>query len=257
MNPILHSKILGQGTPLLILHGFLGMLDNWKTLGIAFADEGLEVHLIDQRNHGQSFWSETFNYDAMAGDLVAYTKEHRISEAIVLGHSMGGKTAMQFACDNGALVERLLVADISPKYYPPHHEAILRALRTLPLEAIHSRTEADQLLGKSIPDAGTRLFLLKNLYRAQKGQFAFRCNLEVLNKNSARVGDALDASASYAGPTLFLRGGQSDYVHEKELPEIRKHFPRARLETLPGTGHWLHAEQPEAFFKKAMAFINS
>lgn len=257
MNPLLHSKILGKGKPMLVLHGFLGMLDNWKTLGTAFAEAGLEVHLIDQRNHGQSFWSETFDYDAMAGDLKAYTKEHRLSEAIVLGHSMGGKTAMQYACNHADLVERLLVADIAPKYYPPHHEAILRSLLTLPLEAVGSRSEADRLLGHSIPDAGTRQFLLKNLYRAQKGKFAFRCNLEVLSKNSARVGDALDATARYSGPTLFLRGGQSDYVHEEDLPEIRRHFPLAQLETLPGASHWLHAEQPEAFFKMAMAFINS
>ncbi|MGB6154053.1 MAG: alpha/beta fold hydrolase, partial [Pricia sp.] len=137
-NKILHSKIEGIGTPLLILHGFLGMLDNWKTLGGQYAEAGFEVHLIDQRNHGQSFWSDDFNYDVLADDLKRYMEHHNIQSAAILGHSMGGKTAMQFACTHAELADKLLVADIGPKYYPPHHQPIIDGLTALTPEDLTS-----------------------------------------------------------------------------------------------------------------------
>ena len=133
---VLHSNILGAGTPLLILHGFLGMSDNWKTLGTKYAAAGFQVHLLDQRNHGRSFWSEEFDYHTMAGDLKPYMDHHVIEKALLLGHSMGGKTAMQFACTHPDRVSKLLVADIAPKWYPPHHQQILNALVALPLDSL-------------------------------------------------------------------------------------------------------------------------
>lgn len=257
MNHILHSRILGTGKPLFILHGFLGMLDNWKSLGMQYAEAGMQVHLIDQRNHGSSFWSAEFHYDAMAGDLRSYAEHHRIDAAVVLGHSMGGKTAMQFACSNNAMVEKLLVADIAPKFYPPHHDALLDALASLPLDQLGSRSEADSLLSRRITDVGIRQFLLKNLYRKEKGELAFRCNLNVLREKSAEVGDALAPTATYPGPALFIRGGNSEYIMPSDLEEILHHFPQARMETIAGAGHWLHAEQPERFFEVSMDFIRS
>ncbi len=257
MNPILHSLILGEGKPLIILHGFLGMLDNWKTLGNRYAGEGLQVHLLDQRNHGSSFWSEDFHYEAMAEDLRAYMEYHQLAKAVILGHSMGGKTAMQFACTHAPRVEKLLVADIAPRFYPPHHDVILEALQSLELSEMNSRSEADKALSQKIGDFGTRQFLLKNLYWKEKGILALRCNLEVLREKSAEVGEALYPSATYEGPCLFINGGNSGYITNADHAEIRKHFPNATLEGIPGAGHWLHAEQPDAFFGKTLPFINS
>jgi pimeloyl-ACP methyl ester carboxylesterase len=257
MNPILHSIILGKGRPLVILHGFLGMLDNWKTLGNQYASTGLQVHLVDQRNHGHSFWSQEFHYDAMAEDLKAYFKYHGLAEAIVLGHSMGGKTAMHFACGNQEMVTKLIVADIAPKFYPPHHQGILEALGSLGPEELRSRTAADEALAKKIPDPATRMFLLKNLYRETKEKLSFRCNLGVLRFKAEEIGEAIGATAVYNGPTLFLRGGRSEYVSPEDIPEIKRHFPLASVETIPDTGHWLHAEKPELFFGKSLEFINS
>lgn len=254
-NRILHSKIEGRGRPLFILHGFLGMLDNWKTLGGQYAESGFEVHLIDQRNHGQSFWSDDFNYDLLADDLERYMKHHDLQKAIILGHSMGGKTAMQFACDRPERTEKLLVADIGPKYYPPHHQPIIDGLNALSPEAFTSRGKADTQLKKYISDLGTRQFLLKNLYWIEKGKLAFRFNLEVLNEKIEEVGENISVSDTYDGPTLFLRGDRSEYIVPSDLSEFKKHFPQAVMETIDKAGHWLHAENPEQFFEKSMAFM--
>jgi len=255
MNPPLHSRILGQGKPLLILHGFLGMLDNWKTLGARYADAGLQVHLIDQRNHGSSFWSPEFSYAAMASDVKAYMDAHQLSGSMLLGHSMGGKTAMKIACDFPEKVDKLLVADIGPGYYPPHHQTILRALSALPLDQLDSRSAADKALAQDIPDFGTRQFLLKNLYWKEKGRLAFRCNLAVLKEEEGAVGEALDAAESYTGPTFFIRGEKSDYIDPADKDLILRHFPEATIQTLPGAGHWLHADQPDPFFKSTLDFL--
>ena len=175
----LHAQVIGEGTPFVILHGFLGMSDNWKTLGKEFSEAGYQVHLVDQRNHGRSFHSETFGYKAMAEDLKAYCDTHQLDEIILMGHSMGGKTAMQFAVDHPEKVSRLIVADIGPKAYPPHHQDILKGLSSLDFNKISSRGEADEVLSEYIPQKGVRQFLLKNLYWVEKGKFALRMNLPV------------------------------------------------------------------------------
>ncbi len=254
---LLHANILGAGTPLLILHGFLGMSDNWKTLGRKYAENGYEVHLLDQRNHGRSFRSEEFDYPAMAADLLHYMDERGIEKAMLIGHSMGGKTAMQFACTYPGRVSKLIVADIAPKRYPPHHQQILSALDALPLERLESRTEADEALSEHIEDWGIRQFLLKNLYWVEPGRLGLRINLEVLKHKMEEIGAALPPEARYEGPVLFLRGGKSGYVTRGDLPIIHHHFPQATLETLEGAGHWLHAENPEEFLQKSLEFLNS
>ncbi|HEA21561.1 hypothetical protein LCGC14_1134430 [marine sediment metagenome] len=252
---ILNSKIEGNGTPLLILHGFLGMLDNWKTLGGQYAEAGFEVHLIDQRNHGQSFWSDIFNYDVLADDLKRYMDYHSIASAILLGHSMGGKTAMQFACEYPGLTKKLLVADIGPKYYPPHHQPIIDGLTSLVPGNLTSRSKADSALKKHITNPGIRQFLLKNLYWIEKGKLAFRFNLDILREKMEEIGENIGTSDTYNGPTLFLRGDRSEYLIDADLPEIKKHFPRAIMETVDNAGHWLHAENPEQFYEKSMSFL--
>ncbi len=255
--PLLHSNILGKGKPLLILHGFLGMSDNWKTLGSLYASAGFETHLIDQRNHGKSFHSDDFDYDILTKDLIHYIAHHNLSKAIVLGHSMGGKTAMQLACSSPELVEKLIVADIAPKYYPPHHNAILNALNALPLHHISSRGQADKELSQYIPEFGIRQFLLKNLYWADKEKMEFRFNLKVLSNKMEEIGENISSTATFIGPTLFLRGEHSEYISPDDLAAIKIHFPLALVETIEGTGHWLHAENPKQFYKKSLDFMIS
>ncbi|WP_340065493.1 alpha/beta fold hydrolase [Ascidiimonas aurantiaca] len=255
MSQLLHSKILGKGTPLIILHGFLGMSDNWKTLGNQYAQSGFEVHLTDIRNHGRSFHSPHFTYEHIMSDLEYYMKYYHLSNAAVLGHSMGGKAAMFFATQFPEKVNKLLVADIAPKYYPVHHQTILEGLNTLHLNQIQNRNEANEQLSLYIPDYGTRQFLLKNLYRVDKDNFGFRFNLETLTKTIDNIGVSLPDTFTYKGPALFLRGEKSDYIVEQDQYVIQKHFPEARIETIKSAGHWLHAENPADFLTTSLKFF--
>jgi len=254
---LLHSTILGNGRPLLILHGFLGMSDNWKTLGKQYTEAGFQVHLIDQRNHGKSFHSNDFDYDLLASDLKAYIDAHQIVKPILLGHSMGGKTVMQFATTYpDDTIEKLIVADIAPKYYPPHHQEIINALLTLNFDLIKSRSDADRTLAEQLSDFGIRQFLLKNLYWKEKKQLGFRFNLSALKDKMEEIGEGIDPMSSYTGPTLFLRGEHSDYILPNDTENIMKNFPNAKIETVSGAGHWLHAEKPKEFLTKSLNFIN-
>ncbi|MFD0796609.1 alpha/beta fold hydrolase [Maribacter chungangensis] len=255
MNSVLHSKIVGKGKPLCILHGFLGMSDNWKTLGTAYTEQGFNVHLIDQRNHGRSFHSEEFDYDLLAKDLKTYLNFHKIASTAIIGHSMGGKTAMQFACSYPEMTEKLLIADIAPKFYPPHHHNIITALQSVDLESKTSRNEVDAALKKHLSDVGVRQFLLKNLHRTKDKKLAFRFNLAVLSTKMEEVGDTINSTDHFSGPTLFLRGSKSEYVTEGDATTIHKHFPLATLDTISNAGHWLHAENPKEFLEKSLAFL--
>lgn len=252
----LHSQILGSGKPFVILHGFLGMSDNWKTLGGRWANEGYEVHLLDQRNHGRSFHSDEFSYEIMAEDLKNYCEEHGLKEIILLGHSMGGKVAMQFAVTYPEMVSKLIVADIGPKAYPSHHQDILKALSSLNFSQIKSRGEAEDVLSEYIKDKGTRLFLLKNLYRKNKNELALRINLPVLSEKIEEVGVALAKDAVFKGDTLFLGGEKSGYIEPMDEILIKKHFPRARIVTISKAGHWLHAENPDEFYEASIKFLD-
>lgn len=252
---ILHSKIYGSGTPFIILHGFLGMSDNWKTLGKRFAENNFQVHLIDQRNHGRSFHSNEFNYEAMVKDLKDYCDYHQLENSILLGHSMGGKTAMLYATSYPNKVSKLIVADIAPKQYPLHHQIILQALSSLDFTHIKTRKEADLELQKSINNLGIRLFLLKNLYWKSKGELALRINLPILIKNIEEVGKTLFTEAFYDKPTLFLRGENSGYIENADAILIKKHFPKASIKTISKAGHWLHAENPDGFYEEVVGFL--
>ena len=252
---ILHSKILGEGKPLLILHGFMGMSDNWRTLGAQFAEEGYQVHLIDQRNHGKSFHSPDFDYNRLSTDVINYIAHYQLEDVRLLGHSMGGKTAMQLATSQPGLVTRLIVADIAPKDYPPPHRNLLAALAALDLDRISSRKEADEALSVYLPDLRLRQFLLKNLYWADRGKLAFRLNLEVLRNRLKIIGGNINPKMSYEGPTLFLRGDQSDYITPDDIPEIKKLFPKVVITVIENAGHWLHAENTSQFFEKTLQFL--
>ncbi len=252
---ILHSNIIGEGRPFIILHGFLGMGDNWKTLAKQFSESNYQVHLVDQRNHGRSFHSDDFDYELMADDLKAYCEEHNLNDIILLGHSMGGKTAMLFSTLYPELVKKLIVADISPRYYPVHHDTILEGLSSLDFSEIKSRGEADKALSNYIKDQGIRMFLLKNLYWVEKGQLGLRINLPVLKDNVAEVGEALPIHATFEKDTMFLRGDRSEYIGEQDEAIIHRHFPNSEIVTISNAGHWLHAENPEDFYQAVINFL--
>ncbi len=251
----LYSKIIGTGKPLLILHGFLGMSDNWKTLGNQYAENNFEVHLLDLRNHGRSPHSDDTSYRAMAEDILEYCKQHNLSTIDLIGHSMGGIVAMMFATAFSEMVEKLIIADIAPKYYKPHHGQILNGLSSIDFSKKPSREQADDQMEKFVPEFGTRQFLLKSLYWKNPDQLAFRFNLEAFlaNKDSVGVDDLV--GKIFNKPTLFIRGGNSDYILDSDFPNIISHFPQAKILAIENAGHWLHAEKPTEFLEMSLNFL--
>ncbi len=251
----LHATVFGEGAPFLILHGFLGMGDNWKTFGKKMSKHGYQVHLIDQRNHGRSPHSDIFTYEVLASDLLAYCIENAISDFTLLGHSMGGKTAMLFATMHPKLIKKLIIVDIGPKYYPLHHQDILDGLNALDFEELHSRGEVDKALSAYIQDTGVRLFLMKNLFWKEKKQLGLRINLDVLIKNSSEIGVELPKNLIFRGETLFLKGSNSNYIVDEDKDRIKNQFPNSILREISDAGHWVHAENPIEFSKEVFEFV--
>ncbi|MFL1894066.1 alpha/beta fold hydrolase [Aquimarina sp. 2-A2] len=252
----LYANIIGSGKPFIILHGFLGMGDNWKTLGKKIAGHGFEVHLIDQRNHGRSPHSDQFSYPILAQDLEEYCDDNELNDIILLGHSMGGKTAMFFASETHVRIRKLIIADIGPKFYPQHHQDILMGLENLHTTALTSRTDADTMLSEFVPEMGTRQFLLKNLYWKSKERLGLRMNLEALTKNINEIGKELPATYKYPGETLFLKGDRSNYILPTDEEGIKKHFTNSVIKEISKSGHWLHAENPKDFLIEVLEFVN-
>ena len=254
---ILHSKITSdKGKELLILHGFLGMGDNWKTYANVLTKIGYRVHLIDQRNHGKSFWSEEFSYSVMAEDILNYCKFHNLGQIFILGHSMGGKVAMEFAFNHSYLLKAFIIADISPRKYEPKHEQILNGLSCLDFNKINSRAAANEKLSIIIPENSLRQFLLKNLYWVEKGRLGLRVNIEVLKKASHLIGKELNYNVHSKLPCLFLKGENSDYILDSDEDIIRDYFPKAKIATISKAGHWLHAENPKEFIEVTSKWLN-
>lgn len=252
----LFSRIMGEGQPILIVHGLFGMSDNWQSLGKKFADF-YEVHLVDQRNHGRSPHSAVFNYEVLANDLLNYIKNHKLKNVILMGHSLGGKTAMQLAVKHPDLVQKLIIVDISPKAYPVHHDKIIEALQSLDFDDLKSRGEADIKLAEYIDDASVRQFLLKSLYWVEKEQLAFRFNLKAIADHITEVGKVLADKMVYKGPSLFIDGASSAYIVDEDEDLILEHFPEAEIVTIADAGHWVHAEQPKRFFDEVLRFCIS
>lgn len=250
----LHSNIIGQGEPLLILHGFLGMGDNWKTLGKQFAEEGYQVHLIDQRNHGRSPHSEEFSYTILAEDVRNYCRDHKLEKVVLIGHSMGGKTAMKTAVTYPELIKDLVVVDIAPRYYEPHHQTILAGLTMLADAKLTSRQDADKKLAEFIDDWAVRQFLLKNLFR-KDNVLKLRVNLPVLKSKIENVGAALEEGEGFEGSVLFINGSNSNYVSSKDSDLIREYFPYSQLVTIKDAGHWIHAEKPDVFYQAVLRYL--
>ena len=231
------------------------MSDNWKTIGAQFTSDGFQVHLLDLRNHGRSFHSDEFSYELMVQDVYEYCLANNLEKINMIGHSMGGKTAMLFAVTYPEMTEKLIIADIGPKSYPQHHQTILQGLNAVDFSKKPSRSEVEEIMSHYITDFGTRQFLLKSLYWQEPGQLAFRFNLAVFNKKIEEIGKALPENAVFSKPTLFIRGGKSDYILNEDFDNLKKHFPYSSIETIPDAGHWLHAENPKMFCKIASSFL--
>jgi|TARA_B110000977_G_scaffold28190_1_gene36022 esterase len=250
----LHFKKFGSGPPLIILHGVFGSSDNWKTLAnhlmITF-----EVYLVDQRNHGLSPHSDDLNYQVMTDDLKELLHNAQIEKCCLLGHSMGGKTAMNFAVQYPEKIMKLIIVDIAPKRYPPHHQNILQGVHSLKINEINTRKEADDLLSTTINNSGIRQFILKNLSRNPEGLFYWKINWKAIEDNIQAIGAPLLSHDLFTGEVLFIRGAQSDYILNEDEPLLKKHFPNAVLMTIQKAGHWVHAEQPAQLLALINQFI--
>ena len=243
----------GSGPPLIILHGLFGSSTNWKSIAQCLT-KSYAVDRIDLRNHGASPWHDTMDYIAMADDVKQFIEQHQLENPIVLGHSMGGKVAMVLAVRYPTLVKALIVVDIAPVTTDTRHTSVVRALGNLNLLAVRSRRDAAAALSYDIPDASLRQFLLQNLIRRETG-YAWRINLRALADNITLLADFPVLPGCYSGPTLFVRGGDSNYVEIKHEPVIRQMFPASVIRTIARAGHWLHAEKPREFLHELERFL--
>ena len=245
----------GSGPPIIILHGLFGSGDNWRSIGRSLADQ-FSVYLVDLRNHGRSPWHPDHTYPAMAGDVLELLDRQGIERAHIVGHSMGGKTAMYLALRHPHRVEKLIVVDIAPKKYDAIFGDIIKWLRSLPLYKLKSRTNALAYLLQFLPQKGIVQFLLKNLVRDGEN-WRWRVNLDAIEAHLGELNDWPDVgNARFEGPTLFVRGKQSDYIQPEDYPRIRHYFPKARFVTIANAGHWVHADQPDVFVRTVRFFLN-
>jgi pimeloyl-ACP methyl ester carboxylesterase len=251
----LNYKSFGQGEPVIILHGLFGTLDNWQTIARQLAEQ-YSVYILDQRNHGRSPHAERHDYPSMAEDLRRFMESHWMYDgAYIIGHSMGGKTAMQFALEHADLVKKLVVVDIAPKAYNGGHHEIFEALFSLDLGKIEDRSEAEAMLAERIEQQDVRLFLLKNLTRNKAGGFEFKMNLPVIYRHYDDILAAVAGEHPYEGPSLFIRGGRSKHVEDGDEVLIKRFFPKAVLETVAEAGHWVHADRPGELLGLVEAFL--
>lgn len=250
----LNYKEFGQGDPIIILHGLFGTSDNWQTLAKKLA-ENYSVYIIDQRNHGRSPHDDEFNYKVMAEDLKNFLESNWIYSARIIGHSMGGKTAMQFATDYPDMVEKLVIVDIANENYEGGHESIFNALLSLDLEKIESRKEADAFLETQIDDFGVRQFLLKNLTRSKEGKYIWKMNLPVIHQNYQAILSKIEGDEIFEGATLFVKGGLSKYITETNFETTKEFFPNANLKIIENVGHWVHAEAPKELLEILGIFL--
>lgn len=252
---ILHSKIYGQNQVLLILHGLFGMGSNWMTIGKKLA-KNYEVHLIDLRNHGKSFHDDKMNYFLMSNDILEYIIHHQIYKPILIGHSMGGKTVMQFALNYPEISQKIIIVDIAPKFYKSNHQEIINIIKAINLDNITSKQDFNIFLKKFIPNLYIRGLLLKNFYKKDNNKYSFQFYLDGIDKNYFTLIQQLELKENkYEKPTLFIRGDQSDYISYKDYPLIKKYFPLSEIVTIKGSSHCVHIDNPIEFYKKIKKFL--
>ena len=251
----LHFEAVGEGRPLIILHGLLGSADNWRSMSRRLGAH-YQVFAVDLRNHGRSPHSDIFDYDVMVADLREFVEQQALTRIMPLGHSIGGKVAMQFAIDYSEQVDRLVIVDIGPKPYEPSQRYILEALRSLDLTRCKSFADVDAALAAEVSGESLRQFLLKNLARDENGRLRWKVHLEAIDRNYDKLARGLAPGRTFDKPTLFIRGGRSNYIEDDDALLIRQIFPRAEIATLPEAGHWVHVDAPEEFFQTVLNFLN-
>jgi pimeloyl-ACP methyl ester carboxylesterase len=245
----------GEGKPLIILHGLFGMSDNWNTLSRSFAEKGFCCYTVDLRNHGKSPHSDEFSYEVMADDILELMEDEKIEKADLIGHSMGGKVAMFFTMKYSERVSRIIVVDIAPRFYEPHHHSVLTALHSVDTATLATRKEAEEKLRFSLSDESTVQFLLKNLYWKDEKRLDWRFGFFEIEKNIEEVGKALPEKEVIQTPAMFLRGSRSGYISESDEKEIRQRFSNVLIKTIPDAGHWVHAENPGEFLGYSIEFL--
>ncbi|MES1222872.1 MAG: alpha/beta fold hydrolase [Bacteroidota bacterium] len=243
----------GAGQPLLILHGLFGSSDNWLTQAKILSAK-YKVYTVDQRNHGLSPHDESFDYTSMVNDLVEFIDQHQLKNLIVLGHSMGGKAAMNLAVAHPDKLEKLIVVDIAPRKYDLEHYVIVDGLKAIPIDTLISRNDADHILSTYVPEPDVRQFLLKNLQRKAEGGFSWKINLPVIAQKLSNIGLDLQFPGTFAKPALFVRGARSRYIRDEDRTHIKEVFPKSSLITMD-TGHWVQAEKPVEFVDVVMRWL--
>jgi pimeloyl-ACP methyl ester carboxylesterase len=254
---ILHSKIYGedkQNTPLLVFHGLFGMLDNWASFGKEFG-EIMPTHLIDLRNHGKSFHSQEMNLEVMTEDILNYMQFHNIEKAHLLGHSLGGKSVMTFAISHPEKVGKLIVVDMSPKAYPPHHQGIIKALQSVDFSVVNSRTEAEEILAQYIHEKPVIQFLAKNLYWTEDKKLNWRFNLKTLAEKYNDFVSSAIKFGKFEGETLFIGGAKSNYILPQDEFLIHQQFPKAKIVHIANASHWVQADNPTDFNEVVKNFL--
>lgn len=253
----LNYKEYGSGNRyLIILHGFLGSLDNWHSLATEWSNAGLHVFALDQRNHGKSPHTSSHSIGLMADDVRDFMQQHHIPKASILGHSMGGKVAMQVALTYPNLVEKIIIADMAPRpYRNGAHDDVFKAINNVDLSKAQTRKEVEQAMAEYLGDFGTRQFVMKGLDRVDDAHYKWKFNVDVLKRDYINILVEINSTHSFLGDALFIRGGNSLYVQEKDLPLIEKLFPNYQLVTVEQAGHWLHADKPKVVFEEVLKFM--
>lgn len=258
----LNYKVLGppEGAPLIILHGLFGSLDNWQYLAKRWAEMGFQVFSIDQRNHGKSphISNQPHDYPTLAHDLHDFMAHHELDSAIIIGHSMGGKVAMQFGHFYPNMVKQLIVVDMAPRVYKGGHEDVFEAIESLDLTQVNSRNQIHLHLASHQLEEGVIQFLLKNITRNTEGHFSWKMNFPTLKKDYQAILENIEEAPFVPEfPTLFVYGKASNYVNPKDVETYKTFFPNLKLEGIEGAGHWVHAENPEDFFEAVTEFITT
>jgi len=252
----LNYKIYGAGPDIIILHGLLGMLDNWKSFARSLENDFC-IHLLDLRNHGKSPHHEDLNYELMSEDVKTYIEENNLENPTIIGHSMGGKVAMQLALNHPHLISHLVVVDISPKKYKAGHQEIFQVLQSVDLDLYEKRNEVFDVINGRLKDEGLSLFLMKNLRRSPEGSYEWKMNLEAIYNNYENVLSAIESEDQFLKPSLFIRGTKSNYIQEEDNALIHANFPEAKIADIADSGHWVHAEKPNELKLIINDFINT
>jgi esterase len=254
---LLHHLHRGEGPPVLLLHGLFGSAANLGMVARGLAPT-FSVFSLDLPNHGRSPRRAAMGYADMARDVAAFIRGRDLGPCHLLGHSMGGKVAMQLALQEPELVNRLVVADIAPVPYPPHHDQVLAGLAAVAAAAPEERKQADEILAAHVEEPGVRAFLLKSWQKQANGRWGWLIEVEAIEANYSKLGAPNvppTPGGCHDGPTLFIIGSESNYVRPEHRDAILALFPAAEVKIIQGTGHWLHAEKPNAFNRVVTRFL--